>query len=88
MFRSANLKDFDWAMLFIVLVVCGLGVLQIFSATQNTIWQGAWWKQLATDAARGRACAAPTPEARERAGGRGGASNNGGGEPGDGDDAW
>ncbi|NDJ14354.1 MAG: rod shape-determining protein RodA [Acidobacteriia bacterium] len=47
MFRSANLKDFDWAMLFIVLVVCGLGVLQIFSATQNTIWQGAWWKQLA-----------------------------------------
>lgn len=47
MFRSANLKDFDWAMLFIVLVVCGLGVLQIFSATHDTIWQGAWWKQLA-----------------------------------------
>ena len=33
-------------MLFIVLVVCGLGVVQIFSATHDTIWQGAWWKQI------------------------------------------
>jgi len=34
-------------MLFIVLVICGLGILQIFSATHDTIWQGAWWKQMA-----------------------------------------
>jgi rod shape determining protein RodA len=48
MFRtSVNLKDFDWAMLLILLVICGLGILQIFSATHDTIWQGAWWKQLA-----------------------------------------
>ena len=47
MFRSANLKDFDWAMVFIVLAICGLGILQIFSATHDTIWQGAWWKQTA-----------------------------------------
>ncbi|HVW83120.1 MAG TPA: rod shape-determining protein RodA [Bryobacteraceae bacterium] len=33
-------------MLFIILVICGLGVVQIFSATHDTVWQGAWWKQL------------------------------------------
>jgi rod shape determining protein RodA len=46
MFRTANIKDFDWAMLFVVLVICGIGVVQIFSATHDTIWQGSWWKQL------------------------------------------
>jgi len=40
------LKDFDWAMFFIILAICALGVLQIFSATHDTIWQGAWWKQI------------------------------------------
>ncbi len=33
-------------MLAIVLIICGLGVVQIFSATHDTVWQGAWWKQL------------------------------------------
>jgi len=28
------------------LLICGLGVLQIFSATQGTKWQNAWWKQV------------------------------------------
>jgi rod shape determining protein RodA len=46
MFQSANTRDFDWAMLFVVLIICALGVLQIFSATQDTVWQGAWWKQI------------------------------------------
>jgi rod shape determining protein RodA len=46
LFRSASLKDFDWGMLFILLVICGLGVLQIFSATHDTIWDGSWWKQV------------------------------------------
>ncbi len=46
MFRFAGLKDFDWTMFFIVMIVCALGVLQIFSATHDTIWQGSWWKQL------------------------------------------
>jgi rod shape determining protein RodA len=42
-----GLKDFDWAMLFVLLTICGLGVLQIFSATHDTItWQGSWWKQV------------------------------------------
>jgi rod shape determining protein RodA len=46
MFQSGNVRDFDWAMLFVVLIVSGLGVVQIFSATHGTVWQGAWWKQL------------------------------------------
>lgn len=33
-------------MLLVILVICGLGVVQIFSATHDTIWQGAWWKQI------------------------------------------
>ncbi len=33
-------------MFLIALTLCGLGILQIFSATHDTIWQDAWWKQL------------------------------------------
>jgi rod shape determining protein RodA len=46
MIRFARVKDFDWTMFFIVMIICGLGVLQIFSATHDTVWQGSWWKQL------------------------------------------
>ncbi len=41
-----NLRDIDWGMLVIVLVICALGVVQIFSATHGTPWQDAWWKQI------------------------------------------
>jgi rod shape determining protein RodA len=46
MLQRGSLKDFDWAMLFIIMTICGIGVVQIFSATHDTVWQGAWWKQL------------------------------------------
>lgn len=47
MFQIVGVKDFDWTMFFVVLVICGLGVLQIFSATHDTaLWQGSWWKQV------------------------------------------
>src|ERR1019366_3506146 len=46
MFQFAGFKDFDWTMFFVVMVICGLGVLQIFSATHDTVWQGSWWKQM------------------------------------------
>ena len=46
MFQSPNRRDFDWAMLIVVLFICALGVLQIFSATHDTVWQGSWWKQM------------------------------------------
>ncbi len=46
-----NLRDIDWGMLIIVLVICALGVVQIFSATIGTQWQDAWWKQIIWTAA-------------------------------------
>lgn len=41
-----SLRDFDWPMFLVALIICGLGVLQIFSATTGTLWQGSWWKQI------------------------------------------
>ncbi len=41
-----NLRDIDWGMLVIVLIICALGVVQIFSAAIGTQWQDAWWKQI------------------------------------------
>lgn len=46
MFQLGGRRDFDWAMFFVALAICSLGVLQIYSATHDTIWQGAWWKQV------------------------------------------
>ncbi len=43
--KYLSLRDFDWPMFLIVLAICSLGVLQIFSATHGTIWQDSWWKQ-------------------------------------------
>ena len=41
-----SLRDFDWTMFLLAFTICGLGVLQIFSATHDTIWRDAWWKQI------------------------------------------
>jgi rod shape determining protein RodA len=41
-----SIRDFDWALLIVALGICALGVLQIFSATRDTIWRDAWWKQV------------------------------------------
>lgn len=41
-----SLRDFDWPMFLIVLLICGVGVLQIYSATIGTQWDGYWWKQV------------------------------------------
>ncbi|HVP48938.1 MAG TPA: rod shape-determining protein RodA [Bryobacteraceae bacterium] len=41
-----NVRDIDWGMLIISLVICALGVVQIFSAARGTAWQDAWWKQI------------------------------------------
>src|ERR1700691_5245569 len=51
MFQFAGIKDFDWTMFFVSMIICGLGVLQIFSATHDTVWQGSWWKQVVNIAA-------------------------------------
>ena len=32
--------------MLIAMLICGVGVLQIFSSTRDSIWQDAWWKQI------------------------------------------
>jgi rod shape determining protein RodA len=41
-----SLRELDWTLLLITFAICGLGVLQIFSATHDTVWKDAWWKQI------------------------------------------
>ncbi|HLJ13599.1 MAG TPA: rod shape-determining protein RodA [Bryobacteraceae bacterium] len=43
--RYRSIRDFDWPLLLIALTICALGVFQIYSATRETIWRDAWWKQ-------------------------------------------
>jgi rod shape determining protein RodA len=43
-YRSA--RDLDWFLLTLTIAICGLGILQIYSATHDTVWSDAWWKQL------------------------------------------
>ena len=45
MARYRSFRDLDWSLLVITLIICSLGILQIYSATQNTKWSDAWWKQ-------------------------------------------
>ncbi len=44
--RYRSFRDLDWPLLVITLVICALGVLQIFSATHDTQYRDAWWKQM------------------------------------------
>src|SRR5580704_14276386 len=47
MARYRNLRDFDWPLLIITLILCALGVLQIYSATHDDrTFHTAWWKQI------------------------------------------
>ena len=46
MARYRSYRDLDWPLLLVALTLCALGVLQIYSATRDTHWQDAWWKQL------------------------------------------
>ena len=41
-----SIRELDWPLLIVTLALCTLGVLQIYSATQGTHWEDAWWKQI------------------------------------------
>src|SRR5688500_16036290 len=41
-----SLRAIDWPLLILTLAICGMGVLQIYSATHDNIWRDAWWKQV------------------------------------------
>ena len=46
MSRYVSFRDFDWLLLTFVLVICGLGVMEIHSATMHTKFAGAHLKQV------------------------------------------
>ena len=46
MARSLSFGDFDWVLLLFVLAICGLGVMEIYSATLATKFVGVYIKQL------------------------------------------
>lgn len=46
MSRYVSFRDFDWVLLLFVLLICALGVLEIYSATYGTKFQGAHMKQV------------------------------------------
>ena len=39
-------RDFDWWLLLVAMGICGLGVLEIYSATHNNSLAGMHWRQL------------------------------------------
>jgi len=41
-----TVRDLDWPLVGLALVLSALGVLQIYSATTGTNWRDAWWKQI------------------------------------------
>src|SRR5690242_20244650 len=46
MFRYVSFRDFDWLLLGFVLLICGVGVMEIYSATLHTTFAGAHIKQM------------------------------------------
>jgi rod shape determining protein RodA len=46
MARYRSFRDLDWTLLVLALIICAIGVLQIYSATLDTKWHDAWWKQI------------------------------------------
>jgi rod shape determining protein RodA len=46
MSRYVSFRDFDWLLVIFVLIICGLGVMEIRSATVHTKFAGAHIKQL------------------------------------------
>lgn len=42
---SRPLRGLDWGLILIAVALCALGILQIYSATLDTAWKTAWWKQ-------------------------------------------
>ena len=46
MSRYVSFRDFDWLLLIFVLMICGLGVMEIRSATMHTKFAGSHVKQI------------------------------------------
>jgi len=46
MSRYISFRDFDWLLLIFILMICGLGVMEIHSATLHTKFAGAHIRQV------------------------------------------
>jgi len=46
MARYVSFRDFDWVLFTFVLLICGLGIMEIFSATNHTRFSGVHVKQI------------------------------------------
>src|SRR5262245_36901979 len=44
--RHLSIRDLDWPLFLITMFIAAVGVLQIYSATMDTDFHGAWWKQI------------------------------------------
>lgn len=40
-----SIRNFDWVLVLVAVFIAALGILQIYSATIDTAWRSAWWKQ-------------------------------------------
>ncbi len=41
-----SIRDLDWPLVIIAILISCIGVLQIYSATHGTVFDDAWWKQI------------------------------------------
>src|ERR1017187_6450594 len=46
MVRHLSARDIDWTLLVIALLICAVGILQIYSVTRGSDSSSAWWKQI------------------------------------------
>lgn len=46
MVNYRSIRNFDWVMWLSALAICVTGAMQIFSATQHTVWKGVFTKQI------------------------------------------
>lgn len=47
MAQYRTFRDFDWSLIFLTLAICGVGILQVYSATHDSsTWRDSWWKQI------------------------------------------
>jgi cell division protein FtsW (lipid II flippase) len=44
--RYRSVRDFDWSLLLVTLLIAAIGVFQIYSATRGTKFEDVWWKQI------------------------------------------
>ena len=50
--QGTGIRDYDWWLMTIIFAICGIGVMEIWSATHASHLAGMQWKQLSWIALR------------------------------------